>query len=86
MLCFDVKIDKEAQQYADEAGVKIFSAEIIYHLFDNFSAHQKVFFLTLPPTIYEADDLCYRQCSSSNARRLLLRLSSHAFSTLSPSS
>lgn len=42
MLCFDVKIDKEAQQYADEVGVKIFSAEIIYHLFDNFTAHQKV--------------------------------------------
>ncbi|KAA8892832.1 hypothetical protein FN846DRAFT_981648 [Sphaerosporella brunnea] len=41
MLCFDVKIDKEAQQYADEVGVKIFSAEIIYHLFDNFTAHQK---------------------------------------------
>jgi translation initiation factor IF-2 len=42
MLCFDVKIDKEAQQYAEEVGVKIFSAEIIYHLFDNFTAHQKV--------------------------------------------
>ncbi|KAF8249892.1 hypothetical protein K440DRAFT_542640 [Wilcoxina mikolae CBS 423.85] len=41
MLCFDVKIDKEALQYADEVGVKIFSAEIIYHLFDNFTAHQK---------------------------------------------
>lgn len=45
MLAFDVKIDKEAQQYADEVGVKIFSAEIIYHLFDNFTAHQKVCFL-----------------------------------------
>ena len=26
MLCFDVKIDKEAQQYADEQGIKIFTA------------------------------------------------------------
>lgn len=43
MLAFDVKIDKEAQQYADEVGVKIFSAEIIYHLFDSFTAHQKVY-------------------------------------------
>jgi len=42
MLCFDVKIDKEATQYAEEVGVKIFSAEIIYHLFDNFTVHQKV--------------------------------------------
>lgn len=41
MLCFDVKVDKEAQAYADEVGVKIFTADIIYHLFDNFTAYQK---------------------------------------------
>ncbi|KAI5781475.1 hypothetical protein EDC01DRAFT_784380 [Geopyxis carbonaria] len=41
MLCFDVKIDKDAQLYADEVGVKIFTANIIYHLFDNFTAYQK---------------------------------------------
>lgn len=39
MLCFDVKIDKEAQQYADEQGIKIFVADIIYHLFDAFTKH-----------------------------------------------
>ncbi|KOS21480.1 Eukaryotic translation initiation factor 5B [Escovopsis weberi] len=39
MLCFDVKVDKEAQAYADEQGIKIFTADIIYHLFDNFTAH-----------------------------------------------
>lgn len=39
MLCFDVKIDKEAQFYADEVGIKIFTADIIYHLFDQFTAH-----------------------------------------------
>ena len=39
MLCFDVKIDKEAQSYADEVGVKIFTADIIYHLFDDFTKH-----------------------------------------------
>lgn len=44
MLCFDVKIEKEAQAYADEVGVKIFSAEIIYHLFDMFTAYQDVCF------------------------------------------
>ena len=42
MLCFDVKIDKEAQAYADEVGVKIFTANIIYHLFDAFKAYQQV--------------------------------------------
>lgn len=39
MLCFDVKVDKEAQQYAEEQGIKIFTADIIYHLFDNFKKH-----------------------------------------------
>lgn len=39
MLCFDVKVDKEAQQYADDNGIKIFTADIIYHLFDDFSKH-----------------------------------------------
>lgn len=49
MLCFDVKIEKEAQAYADEVGVKIFSAEIIYHLFDMFTAYQDVR-PSLPPS------------------------------------
>ena len=39
MLCFDVKVDKEAQQYANDVGVKIFTADIIYHLFDDFTKH-----------------------------------------------
>ncbi|KHN97876.1 eukaryotic translation initiation factor 5B [Metarhizium album ARSEF 1941] len=39
MLCFDVKVDKEAQSYAEEQGIKIFTADIIYHLFDSFTKH-----------------------------------------------
>lgn len=39
MLCFDVKVDKDAQAYANDIGVKIFTADIIYHLFDNFTEH-----------------------------------------------
>ncbi|KAK1149351.1 eukaryotic translation initiation factor 5B [Aspergillus melleus] len=39
MLCFDVKVDKEAYAYAEEVGVKIFTADIIYHLFDDFTKH-----------------------------------------------
>lgn len=42
MLCFDVKVDKEAQQYADEQGIKIFTADIIYHLFDAFTKHMEL--------------------------------------------
>lgn len=41
MLCFDVKVDKEAEQYAAEQGVKIFNADVIYHLFDEFTAYQE---------------------------------------------
>ena len=41
MLCFDVKVDKEALAYAEQEGIKIFQADIIYHLFDDFTAHMK---------------------------------------------
>lgn len=39
MLCFDVKVEKEAQAYADDNGITIFTADIIYHLFDSFTKH-----------------------------------------------
>jgi len=45
MLCFDVEVEKEAQKLADDLGVRIFTADIIYHLFDQFTAYMKVFFL-----------------------------------------
>lgn len=39
ILAFDVKIDADAEKEAKLLGVKIFSADIIYHLFDNFTKH-----------------------------------------------
>ncbi|KAJ8528518.1 hypothetical protein K7X08_022210 [Anisodus acutangulus] len=39
ILAFDVKVTQEARELADEAGVKIFMADIIYHLFDQFKAY-----------------------------------------------
>ena len=39
-MAFDVKIEREAQDLADNLGVKIFHADIIYHLFDNFIAYR----------------------------------------------
>lgn len=39
ILAFDVKIERDAQELADNLGVRIFQAEIIYHLFDKFTAH-----------------------------------------------
>jgi translation initiation factor 5B len=41
ILAFDVKLLPEVQEYADENGVKIFTANIIYHLFDHFVAYLK---------------------------------------------
>jgi translation initiation factor IF-2 len=42
ILAFDVKIEREAQELADSLGVRVFSAEIIYHLFDKFTAYREV--------------------------------------------
>ncbi|KAL5710722.1 hypothetical protein ACHQM5_021252 [Ranunculus cassubicifolius] len=39
ILAFDVKVTPEAKEVAEESGVKIFTADIIYHLFDQFKAY-----------------------------------------------
>ena len=39
MLCFDVEIDKDAAKLAEELGIRVFKADIIYHLFDAFTAY-----------------------------------------------
>ncbi|TFL05444.1 hypothetical protein BDV98DRAFT_500164, partial [Pterulicium gracile] len=39
LLCFDVPVDRDAERLADEMGIKIFKADIIYHLFDAFTAY-----------------------------------------------
>ncbi|XP_059446154.1 eukaryotic translation initiation factor 5B-like [Corylus avellana] len=39
ILAFDVKVTPEARELSDELGVKIFIADIIYHLFDQFKAY-----------------------------------------------
>lgn len=41
ILAFDVRIERDAQEMADSLGVKIFSADIIYHLFDKFTAYRE---------------------------------------------
>lgn len=37
ILAFDVPVSKEAREIAEEFNVKIFTADIIYHLFDQFT-------------------------------------------------
>jgi len=39
VLAFDVKVSAEARVHADNEGLPIFTAEIIYHLFDQFAEH-----------------------------------------------
>lgn len=41
LLAFDVPIDKDAELMAEEMGVKIFTADIIYHLFDSFKGKKR---------------------------------------------
>ncbi|XP_053311131.1 eukaryotic translation initiation factor 5B isoform X2 [Spea bombifrons] len=41
ILAFDVRIEREAQEMADSLGVRVFSAEIIYHLFDAFTKYRQ---------------------------------------------
>ena len=36
ILCFDVRVTPEAAKFAEEEGIKIFTANIIYNLFDAF--------------------------------------------------
>lgn len=36
-----MKVERDAQDLADTLGVKIFQADIIYHLFDKFMAYRE---------------------------------------------
>lgn len=39
ILAFDVKVVADAQDFADKNDIKIFTAQIIYHLFDSFTEY-----------------------------------------------
>ena len=39
ILALDFKVERGAQELADHTGVKIFSADIICHLFNLFTSH-----------------------------------------------
>ena len=41
ILAFDVHVTNEAQQFAQIEGIQIFTAQIIYHLFDEFTEYYK---------------------------------------------
>ena len=41
ILAFDVQVNKEAEDLAKELGVRIFKADIIYHLFEDFKRYME---------------------------------------------
>lgn len=41
IMAFDVKVENDARDYAQEVGVRIFTADIIYHLFDQFTSYME---------------------------------------------
>lgn len=41
ILAFDVEIDRDAREHAEEMEVKVMTADIIYHLFDQFTQHMQ---------------------------------------------
>lgn len=41
ILAFDVNVTREARDLAEEMGVKVFTADIIYHLFDQFKNYME---------------------------------------------
>lgn len=41
LLAFDVRVDREAEELAAELDVRIMTANIIYHLFDQFTAYMQ---------------------------------------------
>lgn len=53
ILAFDVPVTREAQELADKEGVRIMRADIIYHLFDQFTAYCKEVRLT--PEVPESE-------------------------------
>ena len=41
LLAFDVPVTREARELSESLGVRVFTADIIYHLFDQFTAYLK---------------------------------------------
>ncbi|KAI0562198.1 Translation initiation factor eIF5B [Gracilaria domingensis] len=41
ILAFDVPVEREAREMAEDVGVQIFTADIIYHLFDQFTLYME---------------------------------------------
>ena len=41
ILAFDVKVERDALELADSSGIKIFTADNVYHLFDKFQGYKE---------------------------------------------
>lgn len=56
-----MKVEKDAQALADASGVQIFTADIIYHLFDRFTAYMDglKYVLLYLPSLSKASHLLF---------------------------
>ncbi len=71
ILAFDVPVTKEASELAESTGVRVFTADIIYHLFDQFTAYLAQVGVPLPtPTL---TPICAVLCPASTRRALARR-------------
>lgn len=41
ILAFDVRVEPAAQKFAEENNIKVFTAQIIYHLFDQYTEYRE---------------------------------------------
>ena len=68
ILAFDVKVSREAREVAAESGVNIFTADIIYHLTDQWEKYIEDVMETRKRNTVRAHDLavpCAVRCFAS---------------------
>lgn len=73
ILAFDVPVTREAKELAESMGVRIFTADIIYHLFDQFSAYLKhvsmLYVLLIPPSTMTSSTAIAPSCRDTLVKR-----------------
>ena len=81
ILAFDVPFSKETEQQAKELNVKVFTADIIYHLFDKFTAYMAE--VCAYPSVHnrcKSQPICWR--TRACARSSLLRSLSYCYASI----
>lgn len=72
-------MERDAQEMAENLGVKIFSADIIYHLFDAFLKHRQVNNILYKGNFQMGCHRNFERKTGSNIKALLFFLASFVF-------